>query len=112
MHICIKMINTWLVYSWFQYMSQIKEKQEEQDSEAWAELPANQRQENENNLRQLAMLARFHNIMGNDTIHSIQLITREIKSIFVHDVMVDRVAAMLNYFLLHLVSHQSSSVCL
>jgi len=31
------------------------------------------------------------------------MMTRHIKSVFVHPTMVDRVASMLNYFLLHLV---------
>lgn len=85
-------------------MGQIKEKQEERDQGAWNDLPAQQRQETEMNFRHLSMLARFHNIMGNETIHSLELITQEIKSIFIHQVMVDRMTAMLNYFLLHLVS--------
>ena len=84
-------------------MSQIKEKQEARDGGSWDDLGQQQRQQEENNLRQLAMLARFHNIMGNDTIHSLEMITQEVTSLFCHPVMVDRVAAMLNYFLLHLV---------
>ncbi len=49
------------------------------------------------------MLARFHNLMGNDTIHSLEIISREITRIFCRSAMVDRIAAMLNYFLVHLV---------
>ncbi len=85
-------------------MSQIKEKQEAKEGGEWESLAAEQRQEQEGLLRQLGMLARFHNIMGNDTIHSLEMISREIKNIFTHSAMVDRVSAMLNYFLLHLVS--------
>jgi len=32
------------------------------------------------------------------------MLTKEIKTIFCHPMIVDRMAAMLNYFLLHLVS--------
>ena len=85
-------------------MVQIKEKQTERDAGAWSNLPNNERQEAEIGFRHLSMLARFHNIMGNETIHSLELITQEIDSIFVNPVLVDRVVAMLNYFLLHLVS--------
>ena len=85
-------------------MSQIKEKEEQRGSGDWGELPQEQRQEAESSYRQLSMLARFHNMLGNDTINMLQLITQQIKSIFTHNVMVDRIAAMLNYFLSHLVS--------
>ncbi len=91
-------------------MSQIKEKQEEKERGEWENLAAEQRQEQEGLLRQLGMLARFHNIMGNDTIHSLEMISREIKNIFTHSAMVDRVSAMLNYFLLHLVSFSMNIV--
>ena len=53
---------------------------------------------------QVGMMARFHNIMGRDTIRCLELITQEIKEIFSHDVLSDRIAAMLNHFLLNLVS--------
>lgn len=38
-----------------------------------------------------------------NTINTLQYLTEEIKTIFCHSTLVDRVAAMLNYFLLHLV---------
>lgn len=46
---------------------------------------------------------RFDNIIGKETINTFKYLTSEIKSIFCHPTMVDRVAAMLNYFLCHLV---------
>ena len=87
-----------------QYMAQIKEKQAEQEAGDWERLSATQRQETENEFHHLSMLARFHNIMGVETIQCLELLTKEIKSIFCHPMIVDRMAAMLNYFLLHLVS--------
>ena len=90
-------------------MTQIKDKQREKDSGEWNNLDQQQRQENESTLRQITMLARYHNMMGNFTIHTLELITREIKSIFCHSTMVDRITGMLNYFLLHLVSDSGIS---
>lgn len=46
---------------------------------------------------------RIDNILGKETINTLKYLTSEIKSIFCHSTMVDRVAAMLNYFLCHLV---------
>ena len=87
-----------------QYMAQIKEKQAEQERGDWERLSVSQRQETENEFHHLSMLARFHNIMGSETIQCLELLTKEIKTIFCHLMIVDRMAAMLNYFLLHLVS--------
>jgi len=41
--------------------------------------------------------------MANYTIYTLEIVTREIRDIFCHHVMVDRIAGMLNYFLEHLV---------
>lgn len=49
------------------------------------------------------MIARFDNILGRKTIQAIKMLTTEIKSIFCHPTMVDRIASMLNYLLLQLV---------
>ncbi|CAI9739965.1 ubiquitin conjugation factor E4 A-like [Octopus vulgaris] len=85
------------------YMMQIKEKQQEEESETWRHLSDEQQQEHTSNLRQISMLARYHNIMANSTIQAIELLTTDIKSIFTHDSMVTRISEMLNYFLVHLV---------
>jgi ubiquitin conjugation factor E4 A len=92
------------------YMSQIKEKQQLRDNGTWPSLPVAQRNEAEAGYRHMSMLARFHNIMGNETIHALVLITSEIRSIFTNNVMVDRIAAMLNYFLLHLVGPKNKNL--
>lgn len=83
-------------------LQQIRQLQAAQDNGEWAELPANERQQNVANMRHLGMLARFDNILGRDTINILQLLTSETREIFCHSSMVDRVAAMLNYFLLNL----------
>lgn len=83
-------------------LQQIRELEEARDNNKWDSLPANERQQNLQNLQQLGMLARFDNILGRDTINILKLLTSSTKGIFCHASMVDRIAAMLNYFLLHL----------
>lgn len=86
------------------YMAQLKEQQQQRSGGAWPEVPAGrQRQEREAQYQHITMLARFHNMMGRETIRTLSMMTSEIKGIFVHSTIVDRVASMLNYFLLHLV---------
>lgn len=54
-------------------------------------------------------LARYHNIMGLETIQVLDKLTSEIRSVFLHPTMVDRIAAMLNYFLKNLVGPERKS---
>ncbi|KAH3871035.1 ubiquitin conjugation factor E4 A-like [Dreissena polymorpha] len=85
------------------FMKQIKEKQQLMDGPDWSGLPQQRRQETESSMHQLRMMARYHNMMGNLTILTLEMLTKDICSIFCHRVMVERIASMLNYFLLHLV---------
>ncbi|RNA43137.1 Ubiquitin conjugation factor E4 A [Brachionus plicatilis] len=62
-----------------------------------------QRSELESGLKQMVTMAKFHNFMSLKTIQTIKMLTTEIKAIFCHQVLVDRIATMLNDFLLHLV---------
>uniref|UniRef100_T1PH45 Ubiquitin conjugation factor E4 A n=1 Tax=Musca domestica TaxID=7370 RepID=T1PH45_MUSDO len=87
-------------------LQQIRQLQEAQGNGEWDNLPQNERQQHLSNLQHLGMLARFDNILGRDTINILKLITTEIKSIFCHNSMVDRITSMLNYFLLNLVGPQ------
>ncbi|KAH6929903.1 hypothetical protein HPB50_006624 [Hyalomma asiaticum] len=64
----------------------------------------------EANLQHLGMLAHFHNVMGTETIRTLARLTAEVSSIFCHPTMVDRIATMLNYFLLHLVGPQKKNL--
>lgn len=84
-------------------LQQIRTLQNARDNGEWASLPANEREQNLQNMQHLGMLARFDNILGRDTINMLKLISSEVPDIFCHPSMIDRVAAMLNYFLLHLV---------
>lgn len=54
-------------------------------------------------LQHTGMAARFDNILGRDTIRTLEHLTSNITIVFTHPTMVDRVAAMLNYFLFNLV---------
>lgn len=84
-------------------MKQLKEKQAKKESSEWQSMTPRQQDEFNTNMSHLGNMARYHNVMGNMTILTLELMTQEIKTIFCHEVMVDRIAAMLNYFLLHLV---------
>lgn len=99
------------------YLEKIKTTQEkldhekQQDTALGAQQPTPQqtqqrqqlRNEMESNLKHMIMLAKFHNFMSTKTIHAINMFTTQIKGIFCDNALVDRVATMLNDFLLHLV---------
>uniref|UniRef100_A0A336LVS4 Ubiquitin conjugation factor E4 A n=1 Tax=Culicoides sonorensis TaxID=179676 RepID=A0A336LVS4_CULSO len=84
-------------------LQQIRTLQEAQDNGEWNNLPEPERRQNLQNLQQLGMHAKFDNILGRDTIKILKLLTTETKGIFCDSTFVDRIASMLNYFLLHLV---------
>lgn len=84
-------------------MKQIQQLQTSRDSDGWRSLPAQEREQSLMNLQHTGMLARFDNILGRDTVNMLILLTGEVPEIFCHPSMVDRVAAMLNYFLSNLV---------
>lgn len=73
------------------------------ESGEWNKLPPNEREQQASYLQHIGMIARFDNILGRKTIQTIKMLTTEIKSIFCHPTMVDRIASMLNYLLLQLV---------
>lgn len=95
-------------------LKQIRQLQTAQDNGEWNNLPANEREQNLANLQQTGMMARFDNILGRDTINLLKLLTSEVPEIFCHASMVERIAAMLNYFLLNLTGPNKGSfkVCL
>jgi len=79
------------------FMKQIQEKEAERSG--WSSLPERERAEAEASFRHMSMLARYHNIMGMETISVLELLTTSINEIITHPTMADRLAAMLNYFL-------------
>lgn len=84
-------------------MAQLRTMQTARENGEWDNLPANERNRNAVNFQHIGMTARIDNILGQETIHALEYLSSEIKSIFSHPMMSDRVAAMLNYFLVHLV---------
>uniref|UniRef100_A0A8C5PLF3 Ubiquitin conjugation factor E4 A n=1 Tax=Leptobrachium leishanense TaxID=445787 RepID=A0A8C5PLF3_9ANUR len=86
-----------------QYLSKIKIQQIERDRGDWDGLSAESRREKESNLLMFGQLARFHNIMSNETIGTLAFLTSDIRSLFVHPFLAERIISMLNYFLQHLV---------
>lgn len=91
-------------------LQQIRTLQDAQSRGEWENLSTTEQQQNRANLQQLGMMAKFDNILGRDTIKILKLITEQIKGIFCHASMVDRIAAMLNYFLLHLVGPKQGNL--
>lgn len=84
-------------------MAQLRQMQTAREAGEWQQLPIHEREQNEGYLQHIGMIARFDNILGRETIHTLEFLTSKITSIFSHPTMVDRIAAMLNYFLFHLV---------
>lgn len=86
-----------------QYLSKIKILQLERDRGEWDSLGPDARREKESSLQMFGQLGRFHNIMSNETIGTLAFLTSEIKGLFVHPFLAERIISMLNYFLQHLV---------
>ncbi|XP_010143463.1 PREDICTED: ubiquitin conjugation factor E4 A, partial [Buceros rhinoceros silvestris] len=86
-----------------QYLSKIKVQQIEKDRGEWDGLSQEARREKESSLQMFGQLDRFQNIMSNETIGTLAFLTSEIKSLFVHPFLAERIISMLNYFLQHLV---------
>uniref|UniRef100_A0A665VEB8 Ubiquitin conjugation factor E4 A n=1 Tax=Echeneis naucrates TaxID=173247 RepID=A0A665VEB8_ECHNA len=85
------------------YLSKIKVLQLERDRGEWEGLAPDARREKESSLQMFGQQGRFHNIMSNETISTLAFLTSDIKGIFVHPFLAERIISMLNYFLQHLV---------
>ncbi|KAM6959039.1 LOW QUALITY PROTEIN: ubiquitin conjugation factor E4 A [Aplochiton taeniatus] len=86
-----------------QYLSKIKLLQLERERGEWEGLSPDARREKESSLQMFGQLGCFHNIMSSETIGTLSFLTSEIKGIFVHPFLAERIISMLNYFLQHLV---------
>lgn len=84
-------------------MAQLRNLQTARDAGEWERMPLDERERTDQILRQTGMIARFDNILGQETIHTLEYMSTEMKSIFCHPMLVERITAMLNYFLYHLV---------
>lgn len=94
---------TYLLDETLSNMASLRTMETSREAGEWEELSPQERENNESSFQQIGMIARFNNILGKETIHTLEYLSSEIKTIFCHSTMVDRIAAMLNYFLLHLV---------
>lgn len=84
-------------------MAKLREMQTARDNGEWNNLSAQERAQNLAYMQQTGRIAKFDNILGKDTIQTLEKLTSKITIVFTHSTMVDRVAAMLNYFLYNLV---------
>ncbi|KAL1516645.1 hypothetical protein ABEB36_000530 [Hypothenemus hampei] len=84
-------------------MAKLKGMQTALENGDWNRLGFPERAQNMTYMHHVGMMARFDNILGRDTITTLEKLTSKINYVFTHPTIVDRVAAMLNYFLLNLV---------
>lgn len=84
-------------------MALLRNMQNARTNGEWDRLSPTEREQNEGRFTHIGMIARFDNILGKETIHTLQFITTEITSIFCDPTLVDRISSMLNYFLVRLV---------
>ena len=87
----------------FSNMAQLRQLLQTRDSEEWNKLSIHERRQQGRYLERLRIIARFDNILCEKTIDILKMLTTEIKSIFCHPMLVDRMASMLNNLLLQLV---------
>jgi ubiquitin conjugation factor E4 A len=91
-------------------MSKLREMQLKRTSGENSRMTPQQLQQEQATFNHQGKLARFYNIMGRDTIHTLTWLTEEVKTIFCLQTMVSRTADMLNYFLLHLVGPKKKNL--
>ncbi|KAF7283738.1 hypothetical protein GWI33_022990 [Rhynchophorus ferrugineus] len=84
-------------------MAKLKEMQTAHENGDWDSLSAQERAQNMSYMQHIGNLARSDNILGKDTTTTLEKLTSKITIVFTHQTMVDRIASMLNYFLLNLV---------
>jgi len=87
------------------HLTKIKQEEKDRDGGEWETLPAREKAEKEKLLKQMVMICRYHNVMANKTVETLGYMSTadEFKQLLCHNVLVDRIAGMLNYFLQHLV---------
>lgn len=85
------------------HMAELRQMLHARENGEWNTLPQHERDQQTNYLQHIGTIAQFDNILGRKTIQTLKMLTTEIKSIFCHPTIVDRIAVMLNYLLLQLV---------
>merc|ERR1719410_1743215 len=100
----------WQLEPFKQRLREMAEQAEKEgEREGWAGLPAQERTEAERGFQHTGQLARYHNLMGGETIGVLELLTSSITAVITHPTLADRLAAMLNYFLKTLTGPESKS---
>ncbi|KAI9269014.1 ubiquitin elongating factor core-domain-containing protein [Phascolomyces articulosus] len=95
---------TYLLDESLSKLSEIHQIQTEMDdTTTWEAQPPQQRQEREGTLRTLERQAQSYVALGNETVHMLQYLTKEVVEPFMVSEVVDRLAAMLDYNLAQLV---------
>jgi len=89
------------------YMRTLQE--QEGEREGWSDLSAQERTENERQYAHTGQLAKYHNLMGKETIGVLELMTEGLTAVLTNPIMTDRLASMLNYFLKTLTGPQRKS---
>lgn len=84
-------------------MSKLKNLHKEKEEGKWNGLGLTERREKEHALFITERMAKWSNMAGKNIIKMLFYLTTEIKDIFCHSIFVDRLVAMLNYFLVYLV---------
>ncbi len=89
------------------YLEKIKVKQQE-----LRYIQQHERAQADANLKHMIMLAKFHNLMSSKTIKTLKLLTTSqvINNLFCNNILIDRIASMLNDFLLHFVGPKKNSL--
>ncbi|KAK3863322.1 hypothetical protein Pcinc_030892 [Petrolisthes cinctipes] len=86
-----------------EYLKKLREIEQQRESSEWTNLTPLERSERERNHQSMTSLARYHNLLGSHTMQTLIKLTKEIPQFFTHSLLVDRMAAMMNYFLASLV---------
>ncbi|GBG72537.1 hypothetical protein CBR_g12108 [Chara braunii] len=80
------------------------------DKKAWESIPEDERREKERYFRQMESMVRYDMMVANYNVRMLQYTSAEISTPFLLPEMIERIAAMLNYFLLQLVGPQRKAL--
>ncbi|KAG0558710.1 hypothetical protein KC19_10G048000 [Ceratodon purpureus] len=89
---------------------ELKEMEVQLSEEQWSRRPAQERQERERHYHQQEHVVRYDMMLANEDVKMILYTSAEITAPFLLPEMVERIAAMLNYFLLQLVGPQRKAL--
>jgi ubiquitin conjugation factor E4 B len=91
-------------------LEEIHELEKAKDSGEWRRLPQEQQQEKEDNLRDLMRATRSYNLLSQATFKLFRNLSMEVVDPFMSPELIDRLAAMLDYFLVELAGPEMSNL--